>query len=179
MTFDVAAILVADGIATGAIYVLVAIGTVLIFTVTRVIFIPFGDIAAFTALTLAAIETKQTPGTVGLVAGLAILASIVEISSLWQSNKVRLIPRAMLFYLLLPMSICLVGAVGARVELPEAARIVLALLIEGEPPKTLKAGDSYRVPSRTVHDARTGSAGAKVIATYVVEKGQPIASPAK
>lgn len=129
MTFDIAAILVADGIATGAIYVLVAIGTVLIFTVTRVVFIPFGDIAAFTALTLAALETKQTPGTVGLVAALAILASTVEIASLWQSNKVRLMPRAISLYLLLPMSICLIGVVGASVELPAAARIVLALLI--------------------------------------------------
>ena len=46
MTSDIAAILAIDGIATGAVYALVAIGTVLIFTVTRVIFIPFGDIAA-------------------------------------------------------------------------------------------------------------------------------------
>jgi len=58
MTMDIATILGIDGIATGAIYALVAIGTVLIFTVTRVIFIPFGDIAAFTALTLAALRQR-------------------------------------------------------------------------------------------------------------------------
>jgi len=29
-----------------------------------------------------------------------------------------------------------------------------------------------------VHDAKTGASGAKVIATYVVEKGKPLASPA-
>ena len=62
MTADIAAILAIDGIATGAVYALVAIGTVLIFTVTRVIFIPFGDIAAFTALTLAALDARQLPG---------------------------------------------------------------------------------------------------------------------
>jgi branched-chain amino acid transport system permease protein len=61
MTADIAAILAIDGIATGAVYALVAIGTVLIFTVTRVIFIPFGDIAAFTALTLAALDARQLP----------------------------------------------------------------------------------------------------------------------
>ena len=66
MTMDIAAILAIDGIATGAVYALVAIGTVLIFTVTRVIFIPFGDIAAFTALTLP-LDAKQFPGTGGLV----------------------------------------------------------------------------------------------------------------
>ena len=53
------------------------------------------------------------------------------------------------------------------------------LLIEGEAPRSLKAGDSYKVPPRTAHDAKTGVSGAKVIATYVVEKGQPIASEAK
>jgi len=52
-----------DGIATGAVYALVAIGTVLIFTVTRVIFIPFGDIAAFTALTIGCASTPSSfPG---------------------------------------------------------------------------------------------------------------------
>jgi quercetin dioxygenase-like cupin family protein len=53
------------------------------------------------------------------------------------------------------------------------------LLIDGEAARTLKAGESYVVPARTVHDARTGAEGAKVIATYVVEKGQPLASAAK
>jgi len=53
------------------------------------------------------------------------------------------------------------------------------LLIDGEAPRQLKAGDSYQVPPRAIHDAKTGSTGAKVIATYVVEKGQPLAAPSK
>jgi quercetin dioxygenase-like cupin family protein len=53
------------------------------------------------------------------------------------------------------------------------------LLIDGEPPRHLKAGESYKVPPHIVHDAKTGSNGAKVIATYVVKKGQPLASAAK
>ena len=59
MDAQIAAILAMDGIATGAIYVLIGLGFVLIFAVTRVIYVPFGDIAAFTALTLAALETGQ------------------------------------------------------------------------------------------------------------------------
>jgi quercetin dioxygenase-like cupin family protein len=39
------------------------------------------------------------------------------------------------------------------------------LLIDGEPPRLLKAGESYKVPPRAVHDAKSGSEGAKVIAT--------------
>lgn len=53
------------------------------------------------------------------------------------------------------------------------------LLIDGQPPKELKAGDSYVVPAGVVHDARTGPEGVKVIATYVVEKGKPFAVPVK
>jgi len=73
MNGEIAAILTMDGVASGAIYVLIGLGLVLIFAVTRVIFVPFGDIAAFTALTLASLETGGLPGTVGLVAVLAVL----------------------------------------------------------------------------------------------------------
>lgn len=52
------------------------------------------------------------------------------------------------------------------------------LLIDGEPPRMLKAGDSYQVPPGAVHDAKAGPQGAKVIATYVVQRGQPLAKPA-
>ena len=55
----------------------------------------------------------------------------------------------------------------------------LELLIDGEAPRLVKAGESYKVPPRAIHDAKTGPGGAKVIATYVVEKGQPLASAAQ
>jgi quercetin dioxygenase-like cupin family protein len=65
---------------------------------------------------------------------------------------------------------------------PESGYLIegsFELLIEGESPRLLKAGESYVVPSRAVHDAKSGPEGARVIATYVVEKGRPLASPAK
>jgi quercetin dioxygenase-like cupin family protein len=52
------------------------------------------------------------------------------------------------------------------------------LLVEGDAPLAVKAGESYKVPPGAIHDARTGANGAKVIATYVVEKGKPLATPA-
>jgi quercetin dioxygenase-like cupin family protein len=54
----------------------------------------------------------------------------------------------------------------------------MVLMIEGQPAKTIKRGDSYQIPSGAIHDAKTGPAGAKVIASYVVEKGKPLATPA-
>ena len=56
----------------------------------------------------------------------------------------------------------------------------LLLEIDGQPPRTVKAGESFFVPAGLVHDGKNiGSGKAKVLATYVVEKGKPVASPAK
>lgn len=54
----------------------------------------------------------------------------------------------------------------------------MTLLVDGQPPLAVKTGESYKVPPGAVHDARTGAKGAKVLATYVVEKGKPLATPA-
>jgi len=35
------------------------------------------------------------------------------------------------------------------------------------------------IPPGAIHDAKSDAKGAKVIATYVVQKGEPLASPAK
>src|ERR1700745_1643024 len=75
MTPEIALLLAQDGISTGAIYVLVALGIVLIFLVTRVIFVPFGDVVGYSALTVAALQLRQMPGTVWLVLTLAAIAT--------------------------------------------------------------------------------------------------------
>ena len=54
----------------------------------------------------------------------------------------------------------------------------MTLLVDGQPPLEVKTGESYKVPPSAAHDAKTGAKGAKVLATYVVEKGKPLASPA-
>ena len=55
----------------------------------------------------------------------------------------------------------------------------LQLEITGQPLRTIKAGESFYVPAGVVHDGRNiGSGPAKVLATYVVEKGKPLATPA-
>ena len=54
----------------------------------------------------------------------------------------------------------------------------LTLFVEGQPPVKLKPGDSYKIPPRAVHDARSGETPAKVLAVYVVERGKPLATPA-
>ena len=54
------------------------------------------------------------------------------------------------------------------------------LEIDGQAPRTLKPGDSYLIPAGTVHNAKVmGDKPGVVLATYVVEKGKPLATPAK
>jgi quercetin dioxygenase-like cupin family protein len=55
----------------------------------------------------------------------------------------------------------------------------LNLLVDGQPDKTLKAGDSYQIPAGVVHDAKAhGDKSLKVLGIYVVDKTKPLASPA-
>lgn len=54
----------------------------------------------------------------------------------------------------------------------------MVLMVQGQPDKVVKTGESYQIAAGVPHDAKAGPAGAKVIATYVVEKGKPLASPA-
>src|SRR5918994_1941743 len=55
MDLSIALILGQDGIVNGAIYGLMALALVLVFSVTRVIFIPQGEFVAFSALSVVAL----------------------------------------------------------------------------------------------------------------------------
>src|SRR5262249_51072430 len=56
----------------------------------------------------------------------------------------------------------------------------LELEIAGKPNATVKAGDPIFVPAGTVHAAKNiGKDRAVVLATYIVEKGKPLATPVK
>jgi quercetin dioxygenase-like cupin family protein len=51
------------------------------------------------------------------------------------------------------------------------------LKIDGKPEQTLKVGDTYETSPQTIHDGCSVS-GNKLIDTFVIEKGKPLASPA-
>ena len=54
----------------------------------------------------------------------------------------------------------------------------VTLLVDGQPPRQVKAGESFVVPAGVVHDAHNnGTTPTKLLGVYVVEKGKPLASP--
>jgi len=129
MTWDVALILAMDGLANGSVYLLAGLGLVLIFSVTRVVFVPFGDVAAFSALTLAAFQTGRVPPTIGLVVVLALLATATELGSLWRRGEWARMPKVLLGWGLMPLVPCLLAWLVARPGMPALIQILVTLLL--------------------------------------------------
>ncbi len=78
MDFQISMLLAQDGIVNGAIYALLALALVLVFSVTRVIFVPQGEFVALGALTLATLQAGRTPPTLWLLLALAAITLVVE-----------------------------------------------------------------------------------------------------
>jgi len=56
----------------------------------------------------------------------------------------------------------------------------LLLEIDGQPSRTVKAGEAFFIPAGVIHAGKNpGSGKGVVLATYVVEKGKPVATPVK
>ena len=56
----------------------------------------------------------------------------------------------------------------------------LDLPIQGQPTRSLKAGDGFQVPPETPHaGVKNGDKKTRLAITYVVEKGKPLVTPVK
>ena len=84
MDFQIALLLGQDGLVNGAIYALLALALVLIFSVTRVIFVPQGEFVAFGALSMAMMQAGRTPPALWLLVGLAPLTLAAELWRRWR-----------------------------------------------------------------------------------------------
>lgn len=129
MTWDIALILGIDGLANGAVYLLAGLGLVLVFSVTRVVFVPFGDIAAFAALTLAALETGRVPPTIGFVLLLTVLAVLTEVGSLVRKRDWAGVPRAVALWGGLPVLPCALAWSMSGSTMTPTLQIVVSVLL--------------------------------------------------
>lgn len=105
MDFSIALILLQDGLVNGAIYALLGMALVLVFAVTRVIFIPQGEFVAFGALTLAMLVDGKVPGTAYL---LPMLGALVMVQTIWlaaRQRQYRHLPSAFLGFVVLPLAL--------------------------------------------------------------------------
>jgi quercetin dioxygenase-like cupin family protein len=53
------------------------------------------------------------------------------------------------------------------------------VMVAGQPPRKVAAGEGFVIPAGVVHNAKNdGATAVKLVGVYVVEKGKPLASPA-
>jgi branched-chain amino acid transport system permease protein len=134
MDLSIAAILAQDGITTGAIYALLALALVLVFSVTRVIFIPQGEFVSYGALTLAMLQAQKFPPTAVLLPVLGAVCFVMEVTGrLRHAERRRHLPRVLTSlasrYLLGPIAIYALAQHFYSQTLPMPAQIVLTLAI--------------------------------------------------
>jgi len=130
MDLSIASILTLDGITNGAVYALLGLATVLVFAVTRVIFIPQGEFVAYGALTLAILQAGRLPGTVYLLLGLVVVAGAIDIvAGVRRGDPLAKVLRTALAPLLLPLLVVAVTFLGTPQRWPLALQSVLALAL--------------------------------------------------
>ena len=149
MDFSIASILALDGATNGAIYALLALATVLLFAVTRVIFIPQGEFVAYGALTLAMLQTGQTPGTVWFLLIMAGLVAVIDTVAGLRAGRppARVLMRT-LRDLAYPVAISLVTIWAAPRNLPMPVQALLTLALV-----TPFGGLIYRLAYESLADA--------------------------
>ena len=129
MDFQIALLLGQDGLTNGAIYALLALALVLVFAVTRVIFIPQGEFVAYGALTLAALQAGKVPATLWLVLALGAAVMVLDCAQALRHGSSRRLPRIIAVNLAAPLLLWLLLNNVDLVGLPLVGQIVLALAI--------------------------------------------------
>jgi len=131
MNSDIVLWLVQDGITNGAIYGLLALGLLLVFAVTRIIFIPQGEFISYAALSLALLQAGKLPGTVYVLVGGGVLATVFDTVRALREKAFARLPRIFAFYLLLPLALATLAwwAAPRKLDLWLQVLVVLGLVV--------------------------------------------------
>src|SRR5471032_1828843 len=149
MNLQIALLLGQDGLTNGAVYALLALALVLVFTVTRVIFIPQGEFVAYGALTLALLQLGKVPGTVWLLVGLAGVAALIDlVDAIRRGLPVTAMLRGALGTLLAPAIVAALTVWAAPLKLHLLVQSALTLAIV-----TLLGPLVYRLAYQRLADA--------------------------
>jgi len=132
MDLQIALLLSQDGIVNGAIYALLALALVLVFAVTRVIFIPQGEFVAYGALTLASLQAGQMPGTLWLLLALGVAVTALDAPQAWRQGGrqgVRSLARLVGWQMVYPIVIIAAIFGMAPRDWPMLLQVLLALAV--------------------------------------------------
>lgn len=128
MDSAVALLLAQDGITNGAIYALLALALVLVFAVTRVIFIPQGEYVAYGALSMAAINAGQLPPTMWLMVTLGVAVAIVDAAAAFREGARSRLPMIVVKNVVLPVLAAVIVHFLPLKTMSYALQVVVALV---------------------------------------------------
>jgi len=126
---QIALLLIQDGIVNGAIYALLALAIVLVFAVTRVLFLPQGEFVTYGALSLAALQLGHTPGIVWLLGAAGLLVAAIEVVAALRSGRTSRIPRILGLYAAIPAAVIGLTVWLAPQKPPLAVQIALSIAL--------------------------------------------------
>ncbi|MVW77931.1 branched-chain amino acid ABC transporter permease [Bordetella sp. 02P26C-1] len=129
MDFSIALILLQDGIVNGAIYALLGMALVLVFTVTRVIFIPQGEFVAFGALTLAMLVNGRVPGTAYLLPLMGAVVLVMEIVRALRTGSWSAMPKVLLTCVAVPLALLWLATAYAAPDTSLWLNMLLTLVL--------------------------------------------------
>ena len=129
MDLQIALLLGQDGVTNGAVYALLALALVLVFAVTRVIFIPQGEFVAFGALTLASLQAGKLPGTWWLLLGMGSAVALIEITLALRDRHLQRIPSIILFNCGAPLALGGVLFAVSPATLPLPVQVLVSLML--------------------------------------------------
>lgn len=131
MNFDIVLWLVQDGITNGAIYGLLALALLMVFAVTRVIFVPQGEFISYAALSLALLQTGRLPGTVYVLVGGGLVAAAFDIVIAVREKALQRLPRILALYVLLPAAMAAIAwwAAPRKLDLWMQVLVVMGLVV--------------------------------------------------
>jgi branched-chain amino acid transport system permease protein len=127
MNFLIFGFLIQNSLATGAVYVLIALTLVSVATVTRIIYVPIGEIMVFAPFGLSALLNGQVPATIWLLLGLGGLAFIQDAWFMFRRRNRHGWRKAAALYLVMPALVAAGTAGSAGPDVPFAVKIVAAL----------------------------------------------------
>jgi branched-chain amino acid transport system permease protein len=129
MNGDIALWLIQDGVTTGAIYALLALALLLVFAVTRIIFVPQGDFLSYAGLTFGTLQLGQVPGTIYLLAGGGAIVAALEAAAALRARNAARLPRIVVVHLGLPLAIAALAAWAAPRKLDPALQMAITMAI--------------------------------------------------
>jgi len=129
MTFDIASLLVLDGVTNGAIYALLALALLLVFSVTRIIFVAQGEFISYAALSIALLQVGRVPGVIWVLIVGGAVAAVLEAIDMARRGTWRRLPGVLAGYVALPCALAAVTWWAAPRGLSLGWQIVLVLAL--------------------------------------------------